>query len=78
MTAHPIELSPAELAALERLTAHAQGDTQQSRRVADFLLAWINAAECGVFDVTTVWGVEDQIFDDMVAVFRLGTRLRPS
>jgi hypothetical protein len=31
--------------ALMRLFAIARGDTGQSRRVADFLLAWYNAAE---------------------------------
>lgn len=36
-----------ERAALERLLGHAQRDTGQSRRVADFLLAWWNAANCG-------------------------------
>jgi hypothetical protein len=34
-------------AALERLIQVAQGDTGQSRIVANFLLAWWNAEECG-------------------------------
>ena len=34
------ELSEAESAALWRLIGHAKRDTGQSRRVADFLLAW--------------------------------------
>ena len=54
---------------LERLIAIAQGDTGQSRRVADFLLAWWNAASCGGFDLTNLWGVDDSIADDMVIVF---------
>ena len=33
-----------QAAALERLIAIAHSDTGQSRRVADFLLAWWNAA----------------------------------
>jgi hypothetical protein len=53
MTAHSIKHSQAERAALERLVAHAHGDTHQSRRVAAFLLAWWNAGECGAFDTTT-------------------------
>jgi hypothetical protein len=36
--------------ALMRLFAIARGDTDQSRRVADFLLAWYNAAENGAWD----------------------------
>jgi hypothetical protein len=39
----------AALAALDRLLAIAQADTGQSRRVANFLLAWWNAGECGGF-----------------------------
>ncbi len=60
-----------ETAALERLIQVAQGDTGQSRRVADFLLAWWNAASCGAFDLTTLWGLDTGIAKDMVTVFGL-------
>jgi hypothetical protein len=40
-------LSERERAALERLIQIAQRDTGQSRKVANFLLAWWNADECG-------------------------------
>ena len=56
-------------AALERLIAIAQSDTGQARRVADFLLAWWNAGECGGFDLTILWFVDRSIADDMVTVF---------
>jgi hypothetical protein len=56
-------------ASLERLIAIAQGDTGQSRRVADFLLAWWNAGSCGGFDLTELWGIDDAIAEDMVIVF---------
>jgi len=59
------------LAAVRRLVKIAQGDTGQSRRVADFLLAWWNAGSCGSFDLTELWAVDGEIADDMVAVFRL-------
>jgi len=39
------------LEALARLIEIAQKDTGQSRRVADFLLAWHNAAENGGWDM---------------------------
>jgi len=55
--------------ALERLIAIAQSDTGQARRVADFLLAWWNAGECGGFDLTNLWGLDRSIADDMVIVF---------
>jgi hypothetical protein len=58
-------------AALERLIQIAQGDTGQSRIVANFLLAWWNAAECGGFDLTDVWVVDTAIAVDMLRVFAL-------
>ncbi len=56
-------------AALERLLKIARSDTGQSRRVADFLLAWWNAGSCGSFDFTTMWACDRAIVDDMVTVF---------
>ena len=56
-------------AALERLIAIAQSDTGQARRVADFLLAWWNAGECGGFDLTNLWCVDTSIAEDIVTVF---------
>lgn len=70
------QLLPVEKQALENLIQLAQGDTGQSRRVADFLLAWWNAGECGAFDLTTAWGVDDAIAEDMATVFRLALRVR--
>lgn len=70
MTPHPA-VTAGEHAALLRLLDIAARDTGQSRRVADFLLAWWNAATCGAFDLTTLWGVDDAIAADMVATFAL-------
>ena len=64
-----------EEAALRRLIEIAKRDTGQSRRVADFLLAWWNAAECGGFDLTNLFSVDDSIATDMVAIFALIARL---
>ena len=58
-------------AALARLIDIAQGDTGQSRIVANFLLAWWNAEECGGFDLTDVWGVDTPVAVDMLRVFAL-------
>jgi hypothetical protein len=66
-------LQDRERAALERLIQIAQSDTGQSRRVADFLLAWWNAAECGGFDLTDVWAVDASIAEDMLTIFTLLT-----
>ena len=61
----------AGLEALARLIEIAQKDTGQSRRVADFLLAWHNAAENGGWDVTDLWNVDQSIADDMFTVLHL-------
>ena len=57
--------------ALERLIAIAQGDTGQSRRVAEFLLAWWNAGTCGGFDLTNLFAVDYAIARDMLCVMEL-------
>jgi len=56
-------------AALERLIRIAQGDSGQCRIVANFLLAWWDAHECGGFDLTDVWAVDAAIAEDMLTVF---------
>ncbi len=61
----------AGLEALTRLIEIAQKDTGQSRRVADFLLAWHNAAENGGWDVTDLWNVDQSIADDMFTILHL-------
>lgn len=63
------EITNKERQALERLVGHAQRDSGQSRRVADFLLAWWNAGHCGGFDFTSMWGCDDDIVNDMIVVF---------
>lgn len=62
-------MQPNETAALERLIKIAHGDTTQSRRVADFLLGWWNTTDCGAFDLTTLWGLDTPIIEDMTTVF---------
>lgn len=64
-----------EIAALKRLIEIAKRDTGQSRRVADFLLAWWNAATCGGFDLTNLWGVDTEIAADMVLIFAFIARV---
>jgi hypothetical protein len=64
-----------ELAALARLVKIAKSDTGQSRRVADFLLAWWNAGSCGSFDLTNLWAVDSAIAEDMAAVVLLIARV---
>jgi hypothetical protein len=66
-----IEVSASQKAAIERLIRIALGDTGQSRRVANFLLAWWNAEECGGFDFTDLWNVDAAIGTDMVITFGL-------
>lgn len=60
-----------ELEALARLFAIAKRDTGQSRRVADFLLAWHNAEENGKWDPTDLWTVDTAIAGDLLVVLQL-------
>lgn len=62
-------MTPEQQSALERLIDHAQSDTGQSRRAANFLLAWWNAGDNGGFDLTDLWGVDSAIAADMQTVF---------
>lgn len=55
--------------AFERLLKLAQSDTGQSRRVANFLLAWWNAESLGGFDMADLFGVDSTIAADMATVF---------
>ncbi len=55
-----------EAEAVNRLISVANGNTPQSRKVANFLLAWWNARTCGGFDLTDLWTV--QIANDMLTV----------
>lgn len=57
--------------ALWRLIKIAEQYTGQSKRVADFLLAWWNATSCGGFDLTDLWSVDHEIADDMMRVLSL-------
>ena len=70
-----VNMNTNEEAALRRLIEIAKRDTGQSRRVADFLLAWWNAAECGGFDLTNLFAVDDAIAADMSTVFALIARV---
>ncbi len=66
-----IEKRPEPKTALRRLIKIAQGDTHQSRIVANFLLAWWNSDTCGAFKLTEIWSVDLQIAEDMISVFEL-------
>jgi hypothetical protein len=67
-------LSDRESKALRRLIEHAKRDSGQSQHVADFLLAWWNPAECGAFDLITMWGCDDAIVEDVITVFAFVAR----
>lgn len=60
-----------DMQALDRLVKIALGSTGQSRRVANFLLAWWNATDNGGFDFTDLWNVDLEIAQDMMVVFAL-------
>lgn len=64
------------LPALRRLVEIALRGTGQSRRVADFLLAWHNAEENGGWDPTSLWAVDAAIAADLIAVLRMISQIR--
>lgn len=69
------EVKPEEREALKRLLAVAASDTGQSRKVANFLLAWWNAETCGGFDLTDLWGLDKSLRNDAVTVFSMVARV---
>lgn len=69
-------LTDEEQASLERLLVVARRDTHQAKRVADFLLAWWNAEECGGFDLVTFWSVDRAIASDMLQIVHLIARVQ--
>jgi hypothetical protein len=71
MTTENLKLTARQQAAIERLIDIAHSDTGQSRKVANFLLAWWNAEQCGGFDLTDLWNVDRSIAEDMLTVFGL-------
>lgn len=60
-----------QIEALARLVKIAQRDTGQSRRVADFLLAWHNAEENGGWNHYDLWSLDASIADDILSVLSL-------
>lgn len=50
-------------------------DTGRSRRGADRLLAWRNAASCGSIDLTELWALDDALTTDRAAVFAFTARI---
>ena len=68
---HFRKADPGQFSKAPKLIEIAQKDTGQSQRVADFLLAWHNAAENGGWDITDLWNVDQSIADDMFTVLHL-------
>lgn len=64
-----------ERIALKRLLDHADGHSSQSGYIADFLLAWWNAEECGGFDLTKLWTLDTAIAAGVVTVIGLISRV---
>ena len=65
-----------QMTALDNLSRIAKGDTEDSRRVADFLLAWWNSGSCGSFDLTNLYRLDQAIVEDVARVVLYIGRLR--
>lgn len=57
-----------EIRSLEQLLAAARNDTGQSGQVADFLLSWWSAADCGGWDPTAMWSLDQELADAIMVV----------
>lgn len=55
--------------ALNRLIDLARSDTGQSRRAANFLLAWWDGDQWGHFSLTDLFGVDRDVAADMATIF---------
>ena len=64
-------MTPNQKAALERLIKITDGNSGQCATVADFLLAWWNAQDCGGFNLANLWSVDTAIAADMIEVCRM-------
>lgn len=62
-----VKVSSQEHEALLRLLEVAATDSGQARRVAD-LLAWWSSGSCGPFDITTAWGLDAKLAEDVITV----------
>lgn len=58
----------ATIAALTRLIPIAKSDTGQSRRVANFLMAWWNGPDLGHFQIADLFGLDTAIANDIATV----------
>ncbi|ALR22819.1 MULTISPECIES: DUF7673 family protein [Sphingobium] len=54
--------------ALRRLIAVALSDTGQSRRVANFLLAWWNGDDWGHFEISDIFAMDQSIGVDIATI----------
>ena len=66
-----LSISTSELEALARLMTLALGNSGQAAKVANFLLAWHNAAENGGWDPADLWAVDTAIAVDILAVLQV-------
>jgi hypothetical protein len=75
MTSVPTDYDSAR-AALTRLIPIAMSDTGQSKRVADFLMAWWNGPDLGHFQIADIFGLDVVMANDMSGISTSGTDLR--
>ena len=69
-----INVSEIEHGALLRLLRVACESTGKGRRVAEFLLAWWDAEGCGGVELTSTWGLDVDLAEDVIIVFALAVR----
>jgi len=69
-------LDPVVRQALDRLVTIALRNTRESRRVANFLLAWWDAEQYGGFDLTDLWELDAGTIVDLTVVIQYVARIQ--
>ena len=64
-------------AALGRLVVVAKSDTGQSRRVANFLLAWWNGDDWGHFPISDLFGLDTELARDIATIIAFLAAVAP-
>lgn len=63
-----IAMTASEIRSLEQLLAAARNDTDESGRVAGFLLSWWDAEKYGAWNPTDLWAMDQALSDATMVV----------
>ena len=64
------QITAREKGAPGHLPSVAGDGPEQRRRVADLLSAWWNPGQCGAYNITSGWGLDKDIAEDVITYVR--------